>query len=115
MLQIGSTGPMNQPVLPHREFRASFACCALLVDYTVVLINGPCRVGGRTRPHIMSMIGSTVWNIDRDFYYTNYNSAEIVLYYSSDSFIVRPVGSDRAESLRYNRNYIGILVLQRSV
>lgn len=78
MLQIGSIGPMNQPVLPPREFRASFACCVLLVDYAVVLINGPCTVRGRTCPHIMNVIGSTVWNIDRGFfYYTNYSSAKL--------------------------------------
>lgn len=93
MLHIGSTRLMNQLVVPPREFRASFACCALLVDYAVVLINGPCIVRGRTCPHIMSMIGSTVWNIDRVFYYTNYSSADIVLYYSSDSFTGRPAGS----------------------
>lgn len=104
MLQIGSSGPMNQPVLPPREFRASFACCALLVDYAVMLINGPCRVSGRTCPHIMSLIGSTVWNIDRDFYYTNYSSAEIVLCYSNDSFTVRPVGSSSAEFFRFLRS-----------
>lgn len=90
MLQIGSTGPMNQPVLPPRVFRASLACCSLLVNYAVLLINGPCRVRGRTRPHIMNMIASTVWNIDRNFYYTNCSSSQIVLYYRSDSFIVRP-------------------------
>lgn len=93
--------PMNQPVVPPREFRASFACCALLVDYAVVLINGPCRVRGRTCPHIMSMIGSTVWNIDRVFYYTNYSSAEIVLYYSSDSFTERPARSS-SEKVYFN-------------
>lgn len=91
MLQIGSIGPMNQPVLPPREFRASFACCVLLVDYAVVLINGPCTVRGRTCPHIMNVIGSTVWNIDRVFLLHKLQQCKIVLYYSSDSFVVRPV------------------------
>lgn len=89
MLQIGSTGPMNQPVLPPREFRASFAFCALLVDYTVVLINRPCTVRGRALSHIKSMIGSTVWNTDRVIYYTK----KLVQSYSSDSFTLRPVES----------------------